>query len=69
MAPIRVEVLLLSGRGVAVTAAEGVTVGDLKTVAQKRLAVGIAKLIHHETWQDCGLDRTFCEDTLHTSAL
>ena len=53
----------------AVTAAEGVTVGDLKTVAQKRLAVGIAKLIHHETWQDCGLDRTFCEDTLHTSAL
>ena len=50
MAPIRVEVLLLSGRGVALTAAEGVTVGDLKTAAQKRLAVGIAKLIHQETW-------------------
>ena len=50
MAPIRVEIFLLSGRGVAVTAAEKVTVGDLKTVAQKRLAVGIAKLIHQETW-------------------
>ena len=63
VAMVRVEVLLLSGRGVAITAAEGVTLGDLKSVAQKRLAVGIAKLIHQETWHRGRLDRTFF--TLH----
>ena len=35
MAPIRVEVLLLSGRGVAVTAAEGGDGGGLKNRGTK----------------------------------
>lgn len=44
---IRLEVTLLSGRGVALTAAaDRVTVGQLKRWAEKQLAVGIAQLIY-----------------------
>ena len=47
---IRLEVTLLSGRGVALTAAaDRVTVGQLKRWAEKQLAVGIAQLIY-EVW-------------------
>lgn len=46
---IRLEVTLLSGRGVALTAAaDRVTVGQLKRWAEKQLAVGIAQLIYED---------------------
>lgn len=50
---LRLDVVLLSGRAVALAARDSVTVGELRQLAEKQLALGIAQLLHQVPWGTC----------------